>query len=255
MSKFLALAFMGVAAAAGHNDTTGGNHTTTASQAPTNDGTGADTTKNAAVAAKFDNNTEVPTTGAVMYMKATITLGSLPANQTAADLTGYTVPAAGACSASTTSTVAATICVVETALTDVVDDVDATAVAIVIDVSATRRRSLTESSRRLGSSGALKFTTKVTASSVDAANGIAHAATQASYKTAMESKITGLGTVTAPVLVAADMSAVCGTAGCAAVAPAAYTAPATDATTGSSSDAFKTTLGLAAAVVSGLFLF
>lgn len=252
MSKFLALAFMGVAAAT--NTTTNANGTTTVTSGTGGDTT-TDTTQNAAVAAKFDNNTELATSGAIMYMKPTITLGSLPNNQTAADLTSYTVPAAGACSAKTTNEVAATICIVEEALTSVVSEVDADATAIVIDVSATRRRSLTESSRRLGSSGALKFTTKVSASSVAAANGIAHAATQDSYKTKMESSITGLGTITAPKLTTADMSAVCGTDGCAAAAPAAYTPPATDSTTGTSSDAFKTTLGLAAAVVSGLFLF
>lgn len=254
MSKFLAFAFMGVAAAT--NASSNANGTSDASSDPGNtDGGNTDATQNAGVAAKFANNTEVPQTGAVMYMKATITLGSLPANQTAAHLTGYTVPAAGACSAKTTNEAAATICIVEEALTSVVSEVDADATAIVIDVSNTRRRSLTESSRRLGSSGALKFTTKVTASSVAAANGIAHAATQDSYKTKMESSITGLGTITAPKLTTADMSAVCGTDGCAAAAPAAYTPPATDSTTGTSSDAFKTTLGLAAAVVSGLFLF
>jgi len=243
---FLALfGIVGVVAQNGSSNANGSD----SSQGPSSSGPTDPTEEDAATASAtlFGNFTDpsIAAGKASFVMKATLTV-TLPANVTSGELTGLTLPATLTASSTGAAGVAYAI---EKVYDDLAKITDSGAVASLLNLIApSTRRSLSER-RRLTS--AMEAHTKVTASSLALAKNLKYAAeNDAAYTTTFETKMAEHGyTVTSAT---PSVSAkICTSTGCEDTDGVAADAT----TTSTTSDAIKTTMGVAVALVSGLFLF
>jgi len=195
--------------------------------------------------ANFTMSTLPTGTKAVFSMSAVVTLSSaLPANVTAADITALDLTATPATSSSTGA--GEVVYKIQDSLQTTARAVDDAAVVVVTDVASGARRSLAER-RRL--SVALKVYSTVEGSSLANAKALKSASQKADFATSFAANMATAG-YTAQTATPTVSAAICQASGCSDIE--GEDLPATTTTT---SDAIKTTMGVAVALVSGLFLF